>query len=203
MKLLVATNNQAKRDEISKTLHEFYPSIECVFPETIGITDDVEETGATFEENAGIKAHFFGEKSGFLTLADDGGIAIDTLQGAPGVHSKRWLGHDATDEEMIAYTLEKMKDVPEKERTAHMVVCEYLYDPVTKNDFFVTEKIDGKVAFAPSSKGIPHFPYRSLLIVDRFQKYYDELSKEEHTLVNHRRIALGKIAPIIASYAQH
>ena len=101
LKLLIATTNPGKLAEIKRFL--FDVPVELVSLNDVGITDHVEETGATFEENAVLKAKFYAEKSGLPTLADDGGFEIDALHGEPGVKSHRWVYGDRenTDEELM------------------------------------------------------------------------------------------------------
>ena len=130
-------------------------------------------------------------------MADDGGIEIDILNGEPGIHSKRWLGYDATDDEMIQYTLKKLHNVPYEKRTAHLTVCLYYINPTTGVETSTTESVNGTIALKPTGKARPGFPYRALFIVDTFQKYYDELPKQEHEAINHRLKAIKKLIPFI------
>src|SRR3989344_5774955 len=97
-KVLVATKNPGKLKEISNFLSDF--SIKTVSLKDVGIEDDFEETGKTYTENSRNKAIFYAKKSGLSTISDDGGIEISALGGAPGVHSKRWVGNDSTDEKI-------------------------------------------------------------------------------------------------------
>src|SRR3989344_7519292 len=120
MKLLIATTNPGKLVELSRFLADIPMSL--VSLKDLDITDTVEETGKTFEENAILKAKYFCKKSGLPTLADDGGFEIDALGGEPGVKSHRWIHQDRedTDEELIAYTLEKMRGLPRAQRGAQL-----------------------------------------------------------------------------------
>jgi len=88
----------------------------------VGITEAPEETGISFQENAILKAKFYAEKSKLPTLADDGGLEIDALNGEPGVKSHRWIHQDRedTDEELIQYTLDRMKDIVDTNRGAQL-----------------------------------------------------------------------------------
>src|SRR3990167_2672003 len=120
MKLLVATTNPGKLAEIRRFLTDI--PVELVSLKDVGIADSVEETGKTFEENAILKAKFYAQKSGLPTLADDGGFEIDVLGGEPGVKSHRWIDstRENSDEELIAYTIKRMKDIPEDKRGAQL-----------------------------------------------------------------------------------
>ena len=119
-KLLIATTNPGKLTEIKRFLGDL--PIELVGLKDIGIADTVEETGKTFEENAILKANYYYKKSGLPTLADDGGFEIDALGGEPGVRSHRWIDgtKESTDEELIEYTLLRLKDVPLQGREAQL-----------------------------------------------------------------------------------
>lgn len=124
-KLLIATTNPAKLSEIKEFLSDL--PIECVGLRDIGITQSVKETGSTFEENAILKAKAYAKLSGLSTLADDGGLEIDALGGEPGVKSHRWIHKDREDEdeELIQYTIERLKGVPIGKRGAqlHLIVA--------------------------------------------------------------------------------
>ncbi|OGH16878.1 MAG: hypothetical protein A3C97_02300 [Candidatus Levybacteria bacterium RIFCSPHIGHO2_02_FULL_37_11] len=98
-KLLIATKNQGKLKEISDFLSDL--PLQTVSLSDIGIEDDFEETGKTYKENSQNKAIFYAKKSGLPAIADDGGIEINALNGAPGVKSRRWLGRKASDEELV------------------------------------------------------------------------------------------------------
>ena len=113
-KLLIATKNPGKLTELSEFLKEF----ETVSLTDIGIDEDVEEDGKTFEENSQKKALFYANRSHLPTLSDDGGLEIDALGGQPGVRSRRWLGHEGTDEELKAHLRDVIKNLPEDKRSA-------------------------------------------------------------------------------------
>ncbi len=211
MKLLIATHNPSKKNELQQIFSSVLPSdIELVTLADVGITEDVEETGATFEENASLKATHYAKLSGLATLADDGGICVDALGGEPGVHSKRWMGREASDQELIDYCLMKMHDVPEDKRTAAFRVVLAFCDPAeldTEDNLVVhmaTGKTTGHIAQKAHDTVLPGFPYRALLIVDPFNKYYDELTPPEHAQVNHRVDAASHLADdILAWYNKH
>src|SRR4051794_19206444 len=98
-KLLIATHNPGKLNEFRMFL-EGVP-FEIISLSDVGITEDVEEDGTTYEENSQKKALFYAQKSGLPALSDDGGLEIVALNNQPGIHSRRWLGYPATDEELI------------------------------------------------------------------------------------------------------
>ena len=115
-KLLLATNNAGKVREFRSLLAGI--PFDLVTPKELGITMAVEETGATYRENARLKACVLAAQNGFLTLADDSGLEVAALHGAPGVLSARYAGENASNDERIAYLLSKLKDVPPEKRSS-------------------------------------------------------------------------------------
>ena len=162
------------------------------------IMDDPEETGKTFLENARLKAEYFAKLTNLPTVADDGGIEIDALSGEPGIHSKRWLGRVATDDELVSNTLKRLNGVPFEKRTAHFRITLYYHNPLHENAYgSISTSLDGRIALQIGPKALLGFPYRSLFIVDEFNKYSDELTDREHQAVNHRLKAVDKLIPLI------
>lgn len=193
-KILIATTNKAKLEEIKNGLKPLLKQkIKLLTLTDVGVEEKPEESGKTFCENAKIKAKFYAKKTNLPTLADDGGLLIPFLKNEPGVRSRRWLGYEASDEELINYTLERLKNVPKEKRTAYLQVCLCFFDPKTKKIFFEEEKIEGFIAKKPSGKKTFGYPFRALFIVKKFNKYYNELTKKEHQQINHRLIALNRL----------
>ena len=191
-KLLIATHNPAKFNDISRFLLDI-PYI-LVSLNDVGITEDVEEDQPTFELNAIKKATYFAKKSGLPTLGDDSGMEIDALDGKPGVYSKRWAPEE-TDESIISHTLQQLDGVPSQKRGAQFrVVIAY-----AKPDGLITvsEGITRGIIARKSYSGriTKSFPYNQLLFLPELRKYYhdDELTKEELLRYNHRKIALEKL----------
>ncbi|MCA9953708.1 MAG: non-canonical purine NTP pyrophosphatase, partial [Anaerolineales bacterium] len=115
-KLLVATHNKGKVIEFAEMLQDM--EIEWLSLDDLGVTEDVEETGHTFRENSVLKAQAYAAISGLLTLADDSGLEVDALNGAPGVYTARYGGEGLTDVQRYEKLLDDIKDVPEPQRTA-------------------------------------------------------------------------------------
>lgn len=197
MKILLGTHNPAKKKELAEALHSVLPSAHLLTLADLNISHDPEETGTTFEQNAKLKAEYYARSSKLPTIADDGGILIDALNGEPGVHSKRWLGYDAADEELIAHTLDRLKDVPMDKRTARFTVVLCYVNRATNNVFTISESIEGIIDTVPNKTWLRGFPYRALFRVLPFNKYYDDLTREEHTLINHRYKAMERLAQLI------
>lgn len=199
-KLLIATTNPGKLTEIKRFLGDL--PIELVDLKDFGITDIVEETGKTFEENAILKAKYYCQKSGLPTLADDGGFEIDVLDGEPGVKSHRWIHRDREDgdEELIQYTLERLRGVPLEERGAQLRVVLALV--IGEQVFTAEAKIRGILPLQPSPHCTPGFPYRSLLYLPDLGKFYNTeyLTPEENEVYNHRKRAVEELKPVLRQY---
>lgn len=199
-KLLIATTNPGKLFEIKQFLSDL--PLTLVSLTDLVITESPEETGKTFEENAILKAKFYAQKSGLPTIADDGGAEIDALGGEPGVKTRRWIheDRDSTDEELIAYTFEKLKGVPLQERGMQLraVIALALSNGQVHT---ATAKIRGVIAIKPSPQRHPGFPFRSLMYIPELGKFYnhDLMTSQENEQYNHRKRALDLLKPIIKS----
>lgn len=195
-KLLIATSNPGKLKEISNFLSGL--KIKTLSLKDIGITDDVEENGSTYSENSLIKAKFYMEKSGLPTISDDGGIEISALGNAPGVKSKRWIGENATDEDLIEHMKRIAKELPDNNRTAwfRTVITFALPNGLV---YQVEGEVEGIIARKSNLKYLEGYPYRSFFFLPQINKYYheNELSKEEMKIYNHRYKAISKLLPII------
>lgn len=191
--ILIGTKNSAKIEEFKKGLKNYLQEIKILVLTDLGINEEPEEIGETFEENAVLKAKFYAQNLNLPTIADDGGLIIPILNNEPGVKSKRWLGYEASDEELIEYTLKKMSEYKNEERKAYLETTVVFYEPNTEKLILEKEKIEGYIAYQPSSKRISGYPFRSLFVVKEFNKYYDELTEEEHFQINHRLKALKRL----------
>lgn len=196
--LLIATHNPAKKKELKNGFAPLLKSdVSLVFLDDLNIENEPEETGKTFSENAQLKAMYFSHISHLPTVADDGGITIDVLNGEPGVHSKRWLGREASDSELMEYTLKRLHGIPEEKRKCKLTLCLHYFNPFRNTHLEVIKSIEGHIAHHSGGLVRPGFPYRALFIVDMFNKFYDELAHEEHDQVNHRLLAVKELAPLI------
>ena len=188
MKILIVTKNPGKAREIGSFLGKEFEVISLA---ELSDVPDVEETGKTFEENAILKAKKYFEWSGVPSVADDAGLEIDFLNGEPGVKSRRWLEYKMTDQEMIDTALEKLKGVPLEKRTAHLVAVGAYYDG--KNTITERGSIDGLILEKQTSKCEPGYPFNAIFWIPRFCKLYQELTREEHEQINHRRALYAKL----------
>jgi XTP/dITP diphosphohydrolase len=196
-KLLIATKNPGKIAEIKSFLKDL--PFQIVSLKDVGINDDVEETGKTYAENSLLKALFYAKKSQLPAISDDGGLEIEALQGAPGIKSRRWLGYEATDQELIEYMKKVSQKLPENNRTAYFRTVVTFALP---NGKYFQRKVKGEIAKKPLLKLLEGYPYRSFFFLPQINKFYHEsqLSKAEERVYNHRYKAVKKLKPLITKY---
>ena len=194
-KILIASTNRAKTAELKIGLQELQKQGIQILTLNDVIVGDKEpvENGTTFQENALIKAKFYASLTNLPCISDDGGLLIPYLNNEPGVKSKRWLGYEATDEKLIAFTLSNLRGCTGSKRTAYLETCLCFINPQTTKIIFEKEKIKGHIAEKSSGNPTHGYPYRALFMVEKYNKYYDELTKEEHHKINHRLIALKRL----------
>ncbi len=183
MKLIFATHNLGKLKEMRDMLAEL--KFDVLSADEAGVTDDVVEDGTTFKENALKKAHHVAEKSHEWAVADDSGICINALNGAPGIYSARWAGPNASDDELVAYTLERMKDVPDAERGVKFMSCVALVAPDGREWTFEGQ-VNGSLAREPRGTHRPKLPYDLLCIPEGHDRTFAEMSDEEKNSMSHR-----------------
>ena len=187
-RLLIATGSKHKFGELSELLD--LPNTDLVSLAEVGITGDIDETGATFEDNARLKARHYATASGLPTLADDSGIEVDALGGRPGVKTRRYAGPDATDEKNNRKLLGEMEAFyGPSERTARyqcvLVLCE-------DGEFAETTRgtFEGRVAFEPRGKGgFGYDPIFEPLTEEPGGRTVGQLTVEEKNRVSHRALA--------------
>lgn len=197
-KLLIATKNPGKFAEIKSFLSDL--PIQCVSLDDLLIKEDIEETGKTYGENSKKKAIFYARLVNLPTIADDGGIEIDALSGAPGIKSRRFFGkggREATDEEIIERMKSFVARLPKDKRGGKFRAVLTFALPNGKS-FSRTGKVKG-VLKEPKLKFLKGYPYRSFFYLPEIKKYYHErdLSDEEMKVYNHRYKAINKLKPVI------
>ena len=184
MKVILASKNQHKLTELSAILSQL--GFEIALESEYGLDIDVEETGTTFEENSFLKADAVMKASGLPVLADDSGLMVDALDGAPGVYSARY-GHKASDKERTAYLLENMQDVPEEKRGAKFVcVITCLFPDGRK--IVARGECPGVIARAPHGEN--GFGYDPVFYLPELGMTYAELPSEQKNAISHRARAL-------------
>ena len=194
MKFIIATHNMKKQAEMQRILSPL--GVEVLTAEMAGVTlTDVEETGATFEENAVLKAENGCRESGLPCIADDSGLSVDFLGGEPGVYSARYCGKHGDDEANIQKLLKKLEGVPEEKRAARFVsvVCVCFPDG---RKLTVDGKCEGKIGF--EKHGDNGFGYDPVFMVG--QKSFAELSADEKDKISHRGNALRKLVRVLPEY---
>ena len=189
MRFVVATHNRKKLEELSRILSAL--DIEAVTGDQIGVVlSEPDETGVTFEENARIKAESACRETGLPAVADDSGLMVDALDGAPGVHSARYAGTGASDADRNVKLLNALKDTPKERRTAKFVsvICCVFPDG---RKIVVRGECQGTIGLAPQGKdGFGYDP----VFVTQSGKTFAELSPQEKDAISHRGIALRKLA---------
>ena len=187
MDFIIATHNMKKRDELSRILKPV--GVRALLAEEAGVDlTDVEETGTTFEENAFLKAQSGCLESGMPCIADDSGLAVDALDGAPGVFSARYLGEHGNDDKNNELLLENLKDVPMERRTARFVSAVCCVFPDGRK-ITVRGECEGKIAF--DLKGNGGFGYDPLFLPEEYEgKTMAQLTPEEKDAISHRGKAL-------------
>lgn len=192
MKLAIATNNQHKLQEIRAILGDSFE--ELLSLKDLGIDVDVEETGTTLEENALIKARTILALSGIATLADDTGLMVDALNGAPGVYSARYAGEEHNDAKNRALLLKNLDGV--KDRSAHFATVIALCYPDGKT-LTASGCVNGEILL--SERGTEGFGYDSLFFSTELGKTFAEATQAEKNSVSHRGRALRAMLELVKS----
>ena len=182
MELLIASNNPNKIRELKEILGDRFETFSL---KEKGIISDPEETGETFEENSEIKARFALEKSGIATLADDSGLAVEALNGEPGVFSARYSGEDATTEKNNALLLKNMENITDR-RANFVCVITLLFPDGRKIQ--AKGECHGEILLSPRVTN--GFGYDPLFYVPEYKKTFAELTAEEKNAISHRAVAL-------------
>ena len=186
MKVVLASDNPGKLAELTSLLAD--TGFVCVNQGEFGVSS-AEETGSTFVENALLKARHAAASTGLCAIADDSGLAVDHLKGAPGVHSARYSGVDATDEENREFLLTALAGVPADQRTArfHSVVV-YLRHAKDPIPIICHGHWSGTIALKPRGSG--GFGYDSLFLADGCSQTAAELTADTKNSLSHRAQAL-------------
>jgi len=196
-KILIATTNQGKVQEIRGLVRDL-PVVFLSLPDVSDVPEVVED-GATFEENALKKARVMAHATGMVTLADDSGLCVDALEGRPGVHSARYAGESATDEEKYMRILEEMQDVPESERSARFVCALALVNADGEEALF-RGVCEGQITRDP--RGTFGFGYDPIFFYEEAGCTFAEMDREAKNSVSHRGRALREFADFLRRIAQ-
>lgn len=193
MKFVLATNNPGKLKEMAAILGQL--GVEVIGPKELGIAMEVEETGTTFAENAMLKAKAICEAAKLPAIADDSGLCVDALNGAPGVYSARYGGEGLDDKGRYMLLLQNLRG--QTTRAAHFacaIACAF-----PNGDELTAEGIcPGTIAFAPMGEG--GFGYDPVFFVPEFRKTFGQLSAEEKNEISHRGKALAVFKEKLETY---
>ena len=192
-KLLLATRNQGKIVEFRRILDAIAPGeIELIGLDQFPDLHDVDETGSTFEENALLKARQMSEATGLPAIADDIGLWIDALDGAPGIFSARWAGVHGDDRANLEKVLDQIKDVPNELRSGYFICVAALYLP-SGSSHCEEGRFHGWIRRSPAGEN--GFGYDPIFQPDGLEITSAEMSSEEKDAMSHRGKALRAIAP--------
>lgn len=189
MEIVLASRNKKKIAELTSLLSHTLPGIKVLSLDDVGIKDEIEENGETFEENSMIKASV-PAKLGYISIADDSGLCVDALGGEPGVYSARYSGGDDSDN--VAFLLKKLEGVPYPERTARFVCCVTCVFPEQKVSFSVRGECEGYIV--TERRGENGFGYDPVFYYPPFCKTFAEISAELKETVSHRGRAMRLFA---------
>lgn len=192
-KFVLATHNPGKLQEMSAILSQF--GMEVISPKALGLTVDVEETGATFAENAMLKAKAVCEAAGLPAIADDSGLCVDALNGGPGVYSARYGGEGLDDRGRCQLLLSTMRG--QTTRAAHFA-CAIACAFPNGDELTAEGRCDGTIAFAPLGEG--GFGYDPVFFVPSLAKTFGQLTGEEKSAISHRGKALQSFVEKLATY---
>ena len=194
MDFLIATHNMKKQAELQRILEPL--GIRVLTADMAGIDlTDVDETGTTFEENAFLKADSGCKESRMVCVADDSGLSVDYLDGAPGVYSARYSGEHGNDKKNIEKLLSELDGVPAEKRTARFVSAVCCCFPDGRH-FTVRGECEGVIAFEEHGNG--GFGYDPVFLVG--EKTFGELSAEDKDKISHRGNALRKFVEELPKY---
>ena len=193
-KIVFATANEGKVKEIKEILKDF--PIEVVSMKEMGITADIEENGATFEENSLIKARALVKLTGLPALADDSGLEVDYLNGEPGIYSARYLGRDTDYDYKNNYIIDKLSGAKGEERSARFVCVISLVLPDGR-EFVERGVVEGLIGY--EQKGENGFGYDPIFYLPEYGKTSAELPPEKKNKISHRGKALTAMKKLIVT----
>ena len=191
MKLLVATQNPGKKREYRELLASLEAEIR--FPDDLGLHLDVREDGTTYAQNARKKAERYARASGLLTLADDSGLEVDALEGAPGIHSARYAA--GTDADRVEALLDELRGVPWDDRTARFRCVLVIVLPADDDVYQVEGICEGVIAREP--RGEHGFGYDPVFYLPEHGSTMAELPEEEKNRISHRARAVQSALPLL------
>lgn len=197
-KILIATTNPGKREEFISLLVDL--PVRLVFPMDLGIDLKVDETGSTYSDNAILKAKEYCQAANMITIADDSGLEVDALEGAPGIYSARYSkSPGATDAIRRAFLLENLKVHPRPWRAAFHAVVAIALPPSTRAADILIEVFQGICPgeIVPEERGTNGFGYDPIFYIPEQQRTMAELSMDQKNKISHRALALQASLPAL------
>jgi XTP/dITP diphosphohydrolase len=194
-KVLLASNNKKKLEELRRILTPIVPGIEVLGLADVAPYDEPAETEPTFEGNALLKARAAVAATGLPSIADDSGICVDALNGMPGVLSARWAGPAKDNHANNLLLLGQLEDVPDERRGAAFVAAVAFCRPDAEDELVRGEMCGSVIR---ELRGTGGFGYDVLFVADGYDRTTAELSIEEKDAISHRGKSLRAIAPIVA-----
>lgn len=188
MKLVFASNNKNKIKEIKNQLPD---TIEILSLEDIGCNIDIPETADTIEGNAKLKADFIKRHYGYDCFADDSGLEVDALNGAPGVYSARYAGEQKSDDANIDKLLDTLKEEENRKANFKTVICLNLH---TETHFF-TGIVDGQIL--KERQGTEGFGYDPIFVADGMDKSFAEIDMDAKNAISHRGKAVSQLVDFL------
>lgn len=192
-KIVLATHNRGKLAELRAILADVAPPDQIVSADDLGVPDVVED-GLTFAENALLKARAVAEHTGLIALADDSGLTVDVLGGAPGIFSARWAGHHGDDDANIDLLLAQLSDIPPQHRQAAFVCAAAMVTP-TGEETVEHGHLRGTLLAARQGNG--GFGYDPILRPEGYETSTAELTAAEKNEISHRGLAFRALIPHI------
>jgi XTP/dITP diphosphohydrolase len=190
-KILIGTTNPGKISEISAVISDL--PIQILSPKDLGITEDVDETGSTYQDNATIKAQFYYQKSQLITLGEDSGIVVEALSDQLGVHTRRWgAGPTASDQEWLDYFMKEMQKYPNaSQRKAKFIsqMCLIIDDQI--HHFF--GETHGTITIEVLAPLYPGLPLSSVFQPTGYTSVYTALGEDEKNKISHRGKAIAQV----------
>ncbi|MDD4847781.1 MAG: non-canonical purine NTP diphosphatase [Bacteroidales bacterium] len=183
-KIVFATHNRHKLHEIRSIIGSDY---EIVGLDEIGCCEDIPETGSTLQENALQKAHYVVQKYGIDCFADDTGLEVDALNGAPGVYSARYAGESCSFADNVEKLLKEMSD--KENRSARFKTVIALI--IDHKEFLFEGKVEGQIGRIPH--GTDGFGYDPIFIPDGYQETFSQMSLDEKNKISHRGLATQRL----------
>lgn len=194
-KLVLATANTHKVIEFQRILNELLPNLELIPASNFPGVPEVEESGSTFAENSLLKARVINEFTNLPAIADDSGLVVDALNGAPGIFSARYAGLESNDQANVKKLLAEIKDINQSLLSARFVCAIAIVEKSSNLELVVEGQMEGEVI--KEIRGANGFGYDPIFVPQGLTKTSAELSDSEKDKLSHRGIALRKLSRVL------